>query len=203
MLNSQDSNLFKWVNNLSVEYASWNPTLFFFAAKMVYVMALILCIYWLFGKTKTKKMILQAALSVGIALLSGAVISHFVPRDRPFVTFDDVNKLIAHTDVSSFPSQHTLIVFALAGMVILHRKWEGTLWIIAAALVGFARIWCGVHYPGDILFGAIVGFMSALIVKTYLPAWTLIGVMMTYILRLYNYSEQKFIRFAKEKIRKK
>lgn len=199
---SLDSSLFQWFNGLSVTNDGWNPFMIFFADKVVFVMVLVLCIYWLKGKDKSKKMVLQGVLSTGIALGSGLLISLFVTRDRPFVSLA-ANKLIEHAPDNSFPSDHTMFVFALAGTILLHRKWEGVLWIAAAGLVAVARVWCGVHYPGDILFGAMIGFASALVVKIYLPSWSIVGVCLTYILRLYNYAENKTLVYAKSKKKKR
>lgn len=202
MLSSQDTSLFQWFNGLSETSSRWNPYMIFFAEKAIYIMVLVLCIYWLLGAIKTKKMILQSLLSTGIALISGSIIAHFVIRDRPFVSLT-VNKLIEHASDNSFPSDHTMVVFALAGTLILHRKWEGILWTIVAALVAISRVWCGIHYPGDVIIGAIIGLMSAWVVKTYLPAWGIVGILLTYILKLYNYTEAKTLKFAKRKLGKK
>ena len=61
----------------------------------------------------------------------------------------------------SFPSTHTASAFALAATIITHNKKLGILYLIMAALVGIARIFAHVHYPVDIIGGAIIGLFSS------------------------------------------
>lgn len=85
-----------------------------------------------------------------------------IPRARPFITYPYIIK----RDVgggNSFPSGHTSAAFCTAtSLSLLFPKW----YVIApcylyAATVGFARMYQGVHYPSDVLAGAIVGAGSA------------------------------------------
>ncbi|HNW89257.1 MAG TPA: phosphatase PAP2 family protein [Bacteroidales bacterium] len=85
-----------------------------------------------------------------------------INRPRPFVTYPDIEK---ETDVGShsFPSGHTSDAFALATSVSLaYPKWYVIvplyLW---AGSVGYSRMHLGVHYPSDVLAGAVIGAGSA------------------------------------------
>jgi undecaprenyl-diphosphatase len=64
----------------------------------------------------------------------------------------------------AFPSSHATNISAVAFLFsYFYRK--GTLWFISIALlVGFSRIYVGVHYPGDVLFGFIVGCSLSILV---------------------------------------
>ncbi|TBV89196.1 phosphatase PAP2 family protein [Lysinibacillus sp. OL1] len=56
----------------------------------------------------------------------------------------------------------------------LFKKGKWILWILLAILVGISRIWVGVHYPLDVMVGALIGITSAIIIYFTLPKLTLI-----------------------------
>ena len=83
-------------------------------------------------------------------------------RVRPHIKLPDVNifsKLMQYDP--SFPSAHTATITALAGVVTLLHPWAFPLLLPVCALVGLSRIYLGQHYPSDVLFGAIIGCISA------------------------------------------
>ena len=73
------------------------------------------------------------------------------------------------------PSDHATAAFAIAFAVgvFLHRRWGAALTVVAV-VIGMARVWVGLHYPGDILAGAVIAALAALEVKVYsrwAPPW--------------------------------
>lgn len=100
----------------------------------------------------------SAALNGGITEL----MKYTFKRDRPFITYPDITKKSA-AGSPSFPSGHTSSAFALAtSLSLTYPKW----YVIAssytwASTVAFSRMDLGVHYPSDILAGALVGSGSA------------------------------------------
>ena len=89
-------------------------------------------------------------------------LKYSIKRDRPFVTYPDIDKQTSGGS-SSFPSGHTSIAFATAtSLSMAFPKW----YVIApsfvwASAVGYSRMDLGVHYPSDVLAGAIIGSGSA------------------------------------------
>lgn len=103
---------------------------------------------------------LSLATTVGISL----ALKYTVNRPRPFVTYPDkVTQKDFHIGPKSFPSGHTSSAFALATSVSLcYPKW----YVIApaymwACTVGYSRMRLGVHYPTDVLVGALIGSACA------------------------------------------
>ena len=102
------------------------------------------------------------ALVLGL-LCTNVVLKHLVARPRPWLDVAGLIPLIAEHDPNSFPSGHTTAAFA-AGMV-----WAGALpWnrvrplaVVLAVFMGLSRLYVGVHYPTDVIAGALVGSLCA------------------------------------------
>jgi membrane-associated phospholipid phosphatase len=115
--------------------------------------------------------LLKNALYIGVSIGVGGVITqvmkYSINRPRPALTYSDINAHEGLTDLS-FPSGHTSLAFSAATALCLkYPKWyviaPSALW---ACSVGYSRMNLGVHYPSDVLAGAIVGAGSAYV--TYL-----------------------------------
>ncbi len=100
--------------------------------------------------------------AVTIALtMTDLVIKPLVARARPFETFVTTRVIDRRPLTYSFPSGHAAGSFAAA--MTLSRLWpagRGALWVLAI-LVSLSRIYVGVHYPLDVIGGAILGIASA------------------------------------------
>jgi len=88
-------------------------------------------------------------------------------RPRPFIDHQ-VNLLLAHQSDASFPSGHAAFFFALSLVVYIFNKKAGFLFLAVSSLMGFARVFGGIHYPSDIFGGILVGLFSAWFVNQYL-----------------------------------
>lgn len=122
------------------------------------------------GSSRVKR--LENLIFVALALLVSRgflteLIRYFVERERPFVTLN-FTPLIEQSATYALPSGHAAIFFALAvSMWFIDRKWG--YWFGAFALInGVARIVAGVHWPTDILAGAVAGILSALAIRLLL-----------------------------------
>jgi membrane-associated phospholipid phosphatase len=110
-------------------------------------------------------MLRNACVTIASAAVSGGityVLKYTVNRERPFVTYPDITKKSA-AGSPSFPSGHTSGSFSIAtSLSLAYPKW----YVIApsfawAGTVGFSRLHLGVHYPSDVLAGALIGAGSA------------------------------------------
>ena len=100
-----------------------------------------------------------------VALAGNAVLGHLWYHPRPFVDHPKQTLLLVHHAAdNSFPSDHTAVAFAVAVAVLAFHRRLGLLLVAVAAGVGLDRVLVGVHYPVDVLAGALVGSVAALIV---------------------------------------
>lgn len=108
---------------------------------------------------------------VGTAILSRIVITETVRllwhRARPFIELG-FQPLIAHSTSASFPSGHVVFFFALSGVVFTHDRKAGTLFLLLSAVIAVSRVFAGIHWPSDVLGGAVIGIGSALVVMYFL-----------------------------------
>lgn len=80
---------------------------------------------------------------------------------RPFMDHH-LTQLVAHASGKSFPSDHTTASIGMALSLLYFTKYKktGVLVLLVALLIGFARVFVGVHYPLDILGGIVTGFVG-------------------------------------------
>ncbi len=114
---------------------------------------------------KDKEQLIKGlTIGSGILLASGVSqgLKYSIRRPRPFETYPDIEKA-TEAGSPSFPSGHTSDAFSTATAVSLaYPKW----YVIAplyswAGMVAYSRMHLGVHYPSDVLAGAITGSLSA------------------------------------------
>lgn len=115
---------------------------------------------WFFAKDWRRALdsLILAAIAVGLADLMGNQLKHLIGRVRPCSALADVNLLTGCGGSFSMPSNHTANAFAaMATLAFIWRcRIQAGLWLVAA-LVGFSRVYVGVHYPSDVLAGGLLG----------------------------------------------
>jgi len=128
-------------------------------------MSLLLLALWFMGeeeRRRNQRAVLYAPLSVLVAnvLLKLCNLAYFRPRpfDNPHLA---VRLLFYRPWDSSFPSNPATVGFAFATAVWLHNRRAGAVFYGLATLLCLARVWCGVHYPSDVLAGALLGGLTA------------------------------------------
>ncbi len=125
----------------------------------------------------------RIGLAIGMILLvvisdqiSSTLLKHLFERPRPCKVLENVRLLVTCTDSFSFPSSHAVNNFAAAAFFSFfyrHLKW---ILYSVATLMALSRIFVGVHYPSDVIGGALIGFLigyllakfyNYLLIKTY------------------------------------
>ena len=134
----------------------------FFGEYAIFVVPLLLAAGWLRGNEHSRKVWLEASVSMLAGLLINQFIALLWPHPRPFMLGLGHN-LIAHAANSSFPSDHLTGLWAFSFSLLMHRSQRMT--AVALILLGlpmaWARIYLGVHFPLDMLGAALVAGFSA------------------------------------------
>ena len=138
-----------------------------FAAYLIYLLPIGLVGLAISGNAKDRRALVGAVLSALLALLLGLVVSTLWPQVRPFAIPLGTN-LLPHVTDAGFPSDHALVFFGLAlGMLLQARMaWAAMPLLAAGLLVGWARIYLGVHFPADVVGAFPVALVAALIVRS-------------------------------------
>lgn len=135
------------------------------AGVLFIVLALImLC----FKKTRKTGIVVLVALAIGF-VCTNLILKHLVARPRPWLNVAGLIPLVDESDPNSFPSGHTTCAFAFASAIwhAAPRKWMKWAALLAAVLMGYSRLYVGVHYPSDVIVGVLVGLFAGW------AAWTL------------------------------
>lgn len=149
-----------------------------FAAKdlilLSFALVAVLCARHLLAREIAPVVLVAAALGTAYGL--DLVAAGLFPEDRPFTTHPGLQRLIPHEPGQSFPSDHSTAAFALAfaTLVFVSQRW-GAVLLGAAVLIGFSRVYGGVHYPFDIAGSMIVaaiavGGVAAFVLAVSAPA---------------------------------
>lgn len=140
-------------------YAHYSEPLFLAGVVALAVIGLVL---------RRDRLVLGAALAVaasGVALAFAAVLSRIVDRPRPFVAHPQIHAFLSHAADPSFPSDHATAAFAIA-VVLLVRFGRPALPVLLAAIaLAASRVLIGLHYPSDVLAGAVIGTAAGLLVS--------------------------------------
>lgn len=160
---SFDLKIFYFFNNLAGKSAVFDAIIIFSADYFKYALAAIFILF-LYLENRPNRQKLQIFLVTAISMLIARfgvtnLIRFLYPRSRPFIDYQ-VNQLIPE-GINGFPSGHAALFFAMAMAIYFYNKKWGTWFFAAALIMGIARVISGVHYPLDILGGAIVGMLSA------------------------------------------
>ncbi len=149
------------LNDLAFRHLWLDATIIFFAKYLAHVLIATAVIYFLLAKLPRQERIKGVILAIAapsVARLIVEAIRFFYHRVRP-LNMLPIKHLLVETSWS-FPSAHATWFFALSTVVYYHNKKLGVVFFILSTLMGLARVAAGVHYPSDILGGAILGVFT-------------------------------------------
>ncbi|HEX3013315.1 MAG TPA: phosphatase PAP2 family protein, partial [Methanobacterium sp.] len=148
------------------------PILTNFGNLMAWILACVLI--FIFGGQYGKKVAILGLLALFLSSAVVLVLKYFVAEPRPFLVLNHVHLLTAENDYS-FPSGHAAASFA--GAVAIGKKYSFILkgkkhkliypLLAFASIIAFSRVYIGVHYPLDVIFGAVIGTTVALAVLKF------------------------------------
>ncbi|WP_300295543.1 phosphatase PAP2 family protein [uncultured Intestinimonas sp.] len=127
------------------------------------ILWIALCVVLLFFP-RTRKAGFWALIAMLFGLVcTNVLLKHLVGRTRPWLVLEGLVPLVVEDDPNSFPSGHTCAAFAccVTWARCTGKRWLRCLCIAAALLMGFSRLYVGVHFPSDVLAGCAVGCLCA------------------------------------------
>jgi undecaprenyl-diphosphatase len=107
--------------------------------------------------------LILAAAAVAIADLSARGLKEAFGVERPSSRYAEPKPLVHAPHDPSFPSGHAATSFAAATVLTAAVPRLAPVWVLLAAAIAFSRVYVGVHYPLDIVGGAVVGTLIALL----------------------------------------
>ncbi|MHB1486979.1 MAG: phosphatase PAP2 family protein [Acidimicrobiales bacterium] len=165
-----DSRLYKDVNKFAIHTHWLHGFMKYYAGYGIVVFAILLLVAWWQARStgnppKAVAAVAWAAIGPLAAYGVGQIIGHAVGRPRPFTVFTHAEVLVHKANDFGFPSDHAVVAGAVtAGLFLVNRR----LAIISTVLtlvMAVARVYVGVHYPGDVVVGLIVGAAVVLILS--------------------------------------
>lgn len=161
-----DTYLFSQINGLAGKSTCLDSAAIFFARYFEYFLILALLLFLAKNLKKYWPMVIQA---FSAAILSRFVLTNIIRwlwfRPRPFVQ-NHINLLFSYNQTEpSFPSGHAAFYFAIATVTYFYNRKAGILFFFASFLISISRVFSGIHWPSDILAGAVVGIFSGWLIN--------------------------------------
>lgn len=158
MLLSMDGGILLWIqSHLRQEWLDPFVKVFTHLGDNGLLWILLCFAFLLFPKTRRAGGAIIVALILSL-LCTNVLLKPLVQRTRPWLVVEGLTALVAEHDMNSFPSGHTSAALAAATACwgMLPQKGRGVI-LALAVLMGLSRLYVGVHYPSDVLAGALVG----------------------------------------------
>ena len=159
-LSGYDVALLDWLNRHLIPYST--PVLRLISNATTYIsvgFTLMVLVISILARSKSlrRQFFILSSVLVLVAIVSQGLKS-IIYRERPFITYPFIEKL-SDGGGSSFPSGHTMEAFAMAmafSLLFTKKKIVSPVYLWAMT-VAYSRMALGVHYPSDVLAGAIIG----------------------------------------------
>lgn len=161
-----DLYFFNLINGLSYKWLWLDYVGIFLAHYFEYFLWLVIALLLVINFKKYWKMVVEAfATAVFTRFILAEIIRWLWFRPRPFVSQNIIPLINQSPLESSFPSGHASFYFALSTIVYCYNKKAGILFYIASSLIVLARVFVGIHWPSDILAGAVLGILMGYILN--------------------------------------
>lgn len=165
-----DQSVFQAIHGLAGASPLMDFAAIFFARYLPYFLIVAFFIILFLERRWKRRFHNFAFVALSVILARGLFIElirlmYFRPRPDLALAFE---ALISTPASSSFPSGHAAVFFALGMALWTTNRRMGTVFLSGAVLIAIARVFVGVHWPLDVIAGAFIGVISALIVRRLL-----------------------------------
>jgi undecaprenyl-diphosphatase len=159
--------IFTIIHSLAGRNASVDRLIIFCAEQLGLLLFVAWVLWFLYAYRKSSWYYAEhLALVLSPATISwivAEIVKEAVHSARPFAVLSDPAPLYLYLGSHAFPSGHAAFFFGLAFALLFEHRRAGAAFLVGAFLVGLARIAAGIHWPIDILGGALLGFLIALV----------------------------------------
>ena len=161
-INAVDHSILLWIQE-SLRSAAATPAVTFITHLGDKGIFWILLTLVLIAFRRTRHIGVACLISMVFGLvITNVVIKNWAARIRPYDFFNDLELIIEKQHDFSFPSGHSTNSFACAWVIFrMAKKRYGVPALLLAVLIALSRLYVGVHYPTDVLAGALIGIVSA------------------------------------------
>ena len=170
-----DIYIFSAITRITLSSSEWQAVAVIAASALIWVLVVWYLAVAIWHKRSGPVGVFALVLGGGMVYLSNILLSFWWWRPRPFVVLDVMPLIKVGVATKSFPSDHAALAFFIAFLLSQYRaKWW---WVyLLAAVVAFGRVAVGVHYPFDVVAGALVGlafgYLTVEVEKLFQPTKT-------------------------------
>jgi undecaprenyl-diphosphatase len=157
-----DYSLFHALNGFAAGHDGFEDVLRAYAQISEPMFAIGLVTLFVLARGEGRRAAVAAGLGACLALLVAHFVAGAVDRPRPFVDHPGAHLFVAHAADPGFPSDHATAAFAIALSLWLRQRLIGAVALGLALVLALSRVVVGVHYPSDVVAGALLGMAAAL-----------------------------------------
>jgi len=143
--------------------------LIIFGAKYLWTIGIFVAVIFFILESLQKKarLALFGVFVLPLAYMAAKIAGHFFYNPRPFVV-GQFSPLIPHAADNGFPSDHVLLLAAVASLFFIYNRIIGIMLWILAVLVGISRVFAGIHHTVDIIGSATIAALISFIVFIFI-----------------------------------
>jgi undecaprenyl-diphosphatase len=157
--------LFQWVNRGAGSYPLRDGIAIFFSEAGPYLLMLIFGVTWFRSEAEKRNILVEATEASLVGLFLNQLIGFLYFHPRPYMVGLCI-PLIPHAPETSFPSDHGTLLFAGSVYLLVSRgcRIQGVVLFFVAFMTAWARVYCGIHFPFNMLGSLALGILAALLI---------------------------------------